>query len=321
MQVGDGCSRQALRWTESAEQLAFIMRSTSKSDKARAHSYEYLYHRQLGSIAHRACDCLKNLDNNNNKQARARSTSECKPIRFLEIGLGCGMPWGAGARVEMWHGLFRPPLKLELHILEIDEPCSKKWTAAHRTRATVHVGSQSSPADLDRLYNASGASPFDVVADDGSHRPQDQLVTLQHALERRRVAPGGVYIVEDIMDSCLSWRGPSCFLDRYGNATLFAKVVDWQRDMSQGYVPLPGVRSINFFQEGVAFEVYANSDLGATRRADSPPLEEKRRGEHLHAPLEEKRRGEHLHAPLEEKRRLRPRSVALARAPSRSPSG
>ena len=294
MQVGDGCSRQALRWTESAEQLAFIMRSTSKSDKARAHSYEYLYHRQLGSIAHRACDCLKNLDNNNNKQARARSTSECKPIRFLEIGLG-GMPWGAGASVEMWHGLFRPPLKLELHILEIDEPCSKKWTAAHRTRATVHVGSQSSPADLDRLYNASGASPFDVVADDGSHRPQDQLVTLQHALERRRVAPGGVYIVEDIMDSCLSWRGPSCFLDRYGNATLFAKVVDWQRDMSQGYVPLPGVRSINFFQEGVAFEVYANSDLGATRRADSPPLEEKRH--------------------------LRPRSVALARAPSRSPSG
>jgi hypothetical protein len=284
MLVGDGCSNQALRWTESAEHLAFIMRSTSKSDKARAHSYEYLYHRQLGPIAHRACDCLKN--NSNNQRARgaraARSTSECKPIRFLEIGLGCGMPWGAGASVEMWHNLFRPPLKLELHILELDRPCSEKWTSAHRTRATVHVGSQSSPADLDRLYNASGASPFDVVADDGSHRPQDQLVTLQHALERRRVAPGGVYIVEDIMDSCLSWRGPSCFLDRYGNATLFAKVVDWQRDMSQGFVPLPGVRSINFFQEGVAFEVYANSDLGATRRADSPPLEEIRR-QHLRA--------------------------------------
>ena len=160
MLVGDGCSRQALRWTESTEHLAFIMRSTSKSDKARAHSYEYLYHRQLGPIAHRACDCLNN--NSNNQARAARSTSECKPIRFLEIGLGCGMPWGAGASVEMWHNLFRPPLKLDLHILELDRPCSEKWTAAHRTRATVHVGSQSSPADLDRLYNASGASPFDV---------------------------------------------------------------------------------------------------------------------------------------------------------------
>jgi hypothetical protein len=158
----------------------------------------------------------------------------------------------------MWHALFRPPLKLELHILELDRQCSDDWAAAHSSRAIVHVGSQSSLADLDQLYTASGALPFDGLADDGSHRPQDQLVSLQHALGQRWVAPGGVYIVEDTGGSCLSGRGSSCLLDRNGNATFFAKVIDWQRDMLQGYVPFPGVRHIDFFQEGVAFAVYAN---------------------------------------------------------------
>jgi hypothetical protein len=252
MLVSDGCSTQALRWTESVENLAFIMRSSSKTDKARAHSYEYLYHRYLAPIALRACDCLTNKD------AARTTTSECKPIRFFEIGLGCGMSWGPGASVEMWHALFRPPLKLELHILELDRQCSDDWAAAHSSRAIVHVGSQSSLADLDQLYTASGALPFDVLADDGSHRPQDQLVSLQHALGQRWVAPGGVYIVEDTGGSCPSGRGSSCLLDRNGNATFFAKVIDWQRDMLQGYVPFPGVRHIDFFQEGVAFAVYAN---------------------------------------------------------------
>ena len=146
MLVGDGCSTQALRWTESVENLAVIMRSSSKTDKARAHSYEYLYHRYLAPIALRACDCLKNKD-------LARTPpQECKPIRFFEIGLGCGMSWGPGASVEMWHALLRPPLKLELHILELDRQCSDDWAAAHSSRATVHVGSQSSLADLDQLY-------------------------------------------------------------------------------------------------------------------------------------------------------------------------
>ena len=137
----------------------------------------------------------------------------------------------------------------------------------------MHIGSQSSIPDLDRLYAAAGSEPFDILTDDGSHRPADQLVTLLHTLGQRRVRAGGVYIVEDINLSCVSWRGHECLLDRYGNTTLFGKVVEWQRQLLQGYAPLPGVRHINFYQESVALPIHADTATGATRRQPKAPRE------------------------------------------------
>ena len=105
----------------------------------------------------------------------------------------------------------------------------------------MHVGDQNSTADLDRVYEEAGSRPFDIVVDDGSHRPAHQWKTLVHFLSHGRVAPGGVYVIEDIAGSCISWRGPSCLLDRDGNPTLFARLADWQRDLFHGAVPFPGV--------------------------------------------------------------------------------
>ena len=65
--------------------------------------------------------------------------------------------------------------------------------ATVRGRYTVFVGDQANPADLAQVQ---AAAPFNIIVDDGWHAAMHQQVSLVNLWQY--VAPGGVYIVEDL---------------------------------------------------------------------------------------------------------------------------
>jgi 23S rRNA U2552 (ribose-2'-O)-methylase RlmE/FtsJ len=103
-------------------------------------------------------------------------------VTVLEIGVS------HGGSLQMW----RHYLGRRATIVGIDiEP---RAAPLAESRINIHVGDQSDPqflAELVRLYGS-----FDVVIDDGSHRPRDQIASLEHLWPH--VSDDGVYIVEDL---------------------------------------------------------------------------------------------------------------------------
>lgn len=265
-----GCYGYAARWLHNVTALRLIMTSHPKTDKATKHNYHVMYHEYLAPLAERKCNTRSKL-------------------RMLEVGLGCGYMQPGGS-VSMWSELLSF-VDFEYHVLEFDAPCAEKWAAAQSDpRVHVHIGSQNSTSDLDRLYSQSGGEPFDAIVDDGPHLNEFQHTTLTHMIER--VAPNGFYAVEDIHSSCKDWianepgrranphRAPtrppshceahsthrpappagvggtsSCMRTSRGEATFFSAVVDWQRQLAGGRFPFPNVQHVDVFQEAVVFGV------------------------------------------------------------------
>jgi cephalosporin hydroxylase len=59
---------------------------------------------------------------------------------------------------------------------------------------------QASPMSLLDAVSRAGGGPFDLIVDDGSHQWQHQVTTAATLLGL--VAPGGVYVVEDLAIDC-----------------------------------------------------------------------------------------------------------------------
>ena len=114
---------------------------------------------------------------------------------MLEIGLGCDMQYGPGHSLRLWQGYFP---QVDLHFLEYDAECAALH-ARNITGATVHVGDQASEADLRRLVERAGAD-FDLIIDDGGHSWLQQHTSLD-VLLHSGLAPGGLYIIEDLLTS------------------------------------------------------------------------------------------------------------------------
>ena len=96
--------------------------------------------------------------------------------RVLEIGVK------AGASLALWRDYFPGG-----HICGVDiRPPSD-----HPTGCWVLVADATQPAILDLLDG-----DWDVIVDDASHRVADQIATFD--LLRTRLAPGGLYVIEDI---------------------------------------------------------------------------------------------------------------------------
>ena len=197
------------------------------------------------------------------------SLQETKPIKILEIGLGCAPGGGMirktpGGSPLAWRYLFGSERAMELHVLEYDEDCARQWDAEHPSVATVHVGDASSPEDLGHVVDEAG--PFDIIIDDGSHINWQQIQTLEKLIFS--VNPGGFYVVEDIHSSCLSWEAnvgtqkegvstggtKNCMTTDDGAPTIFAKIVEWQKGLILKREPFPGVSRIDFHKEAVVLE-------------------------------------------------------------------
>lgn len=106
-----------------------------------------------------------------------------EPLKVLEVGICYG-----GALQAMRDYLPNATIigyDIEVHQLRIE----------NYDRIKIFQGSQDDPAKLKEVSDLYG--PFDVVIDDACHLFEPQLVTLNNIWPK--VAPGGLYIIEDIM--------------------------------------------------------------------------------------------------------------------------
>ncbi|CAF3971840.1 unnamed protein product, partial [Adineta steineri] len=88
----------------SAQQSFLNVSLTYKTDKVTTHHYEILYEKYLS----------KYVGSN---------------IILLEIGLGCGMPYGPGASAYVWRHYLGP--LANIYFLEFDRRCGEGWYESH----------------------------------------------------------------------------------------------------------------------------------------------------------------------------------------------
>ncbi len=103
-----------------------------------------------------------------------------EPLTLLEIGVY------QGASIRSWLEYF--PIA---RIIGVD--CDAQFLSFSERYEFFH-GRQEDPKFLDGVRKAAG--PFDIVIDDGSHRPNDQRVSFMELWPVLR--PGGYYVIEDI---------------------------------------------------------------------------------------------------------------------------
>lgn len=108
-----------------------------------------------------------------------------EPVRILEIGV-CD-PRMPGASLKGWYEYFPKATIFGYDIVD-----------GHRfdnDRVTTFIGDQADRKDLARFIEVSGGE-FDIIIDDGSHRPMHQQVSLAALFPHLK--PGGQYIIEDM---------------------------------------------------------------------------------------------------------------------------
>lgn len=111
------------------------------------------------------------------------------PITFLEIGIL------DGGSLFMWRNF----LGDKARIIGVDlNPESTKW---REHGFEIFIGDQSNPDFWKDLYGEIG--DIDILLDDGGHRNDQQMVTVQCSLEKIR--DGGIIIVEDTQTSFMKF--------------------------------------------------------------------------------------------------------------------
>jgi hypothetical protein len=111
------------------------------------------------------------------------------PITFLEIGIL------DGGSLFMW----RDFLGKDARIIGVDlNPEAAKW---REHGFEIFIGDQSNPDFWKDLYDELGE--IDILLDDGGHRNDQQMVTVQCSLEN--ICDGGMIIVEDSQTSFMKF--------------------------------------------------------------------------------------------------------------------
>lgn len=135
------------------------------TDKATAHSYISFYEELL--------------------QPR-----RAEPLSLLEIGVGGGSnPKMGGESLRMW--------KEYLPLGQITGLDLYDKTAFEEPRIRIYTGDQTDPELLLRIALECG--PFDVIIDDGSHRPPHVVASFTALFPHLR--DGGIYVIEDLQTS------------------------------------------------------------------------------------------------------------------------
>jgi hypothetical protein len=131
-----------------------------------------------------------------------------RPVNVLEVGIF------SGGSLEMWKTYFG--VKCHVYGVDIQPEC-----LAYQTESvTIAIGDQGDRGFW-RAFKKK-IPPLDVVIDDGSHRPGDQIVTLEELLPH--VNPGGVYVCEDVHESTNRF---AQYMNGFA-ANLNASSLDWQ---------------------------------------------------------------------------------------------
>lgn len=105
---------------------------------------------------------------------------ECPTL--LEIGVY------DGGSLEMWQDYFNPGSRIIG--IDIDERC-RRLAGEY---ISIHIGDQSDRRFWQQFKMHT--SEIDIIVDDGGHKPDQQIITLEECLPLLK--PGGVYICEDV---------------------------------------------------------------------------------------------------------------------------
>ncbi|RDW84650.1 hypothetical protein BP6252_02240 [Coleophoma cylindrospora] len=145
------------------------------ADKVGKHHYQDMYEERLGPLRD-------------------------KPIKMLEIGLGCHMEYGPGPSYYTWLEYFSD---VELYFIDYDIECASTW--ANLTKgATIITGDQADISFLKQFLQHTGGQ-FDIIIDDGGHTMAQQRTSLNILWDALR--PGGTYFIEDLGTSYLPQYG------------------------------------------------------------------------------------------------------------------
>jgi predicted O-methyltransferase YrrM len=148
---------------------------------------------------------------------------------ILEIGVY------KGGSIRAWQEYF-PSAK----IVGID--CKPACSRYMPRGAVFELGSQDDTEFLEGVAKRHG--PFDMVIDDGSHRPAHQMVAFNTLMTHLK--PGGLYVIEDVHFGILRPR-------RYNKAnvkTPFDEMVAWAKTWLGTLDATPG-QMITFYRNGI----------------------------------------------------------------------
>lgn len=107
---------------------------------------------------------------------------------LFEIGIGCGMQYGAGKSILTWHE-YVPDLRLAM--LEYDAKCAEKYRLQIDK---LFIGDQTNMSVLEEIVRDG---PYDMVIDDGAHFRNQQISSLIGLWPSVKNG-GGVYVIEDM---------------------------------------------------------------------------------------------------------------------------
>ena len=172
-----GCIRGMVNASNDCSKTFFELATEIGTDKVTDHSYQHAYEFYLPSLRH-------------------------KPVKMLEIGLGCNMRYGPGKSLDLWDRYYTHP-NSSIFFIEYDEECAKKWNQAH-ARVVVDAGDQANVPFLNGFLQHHGCD-FDVIIDDGGHTMVQQITSFQNLF--LSLKSGGLYFLEDLQTSYMHGYG------------------------------------------------------------------------------------------------------------------
>jgi len=113
-----------------------------------------------------------------------------KKLKLLEIGVGgYEDKHSGGESLRMWAHFFK---KSSIYGLDINE---KDLNVPHNV--TILKGDQSNSNEIERIARTKGM--FDIIIDDGSHKPKDVIKTFEVLF--KHLNEKGIYVIEDTQTS------------------------------------------------------------------------------------------------------------------------
>lgn len=162
----------AISPTQNTEQTLEEIFKKSGTDKLWRHGYHRYYETELAPYRH------------------------IKDARILEIGADSGISLGA------WMSYFSSPAAVHGIAYGVDEKVAKDKACSLMPESCDKLALFSmDQSDVHALDGLAEKNPegWDIIIDDGSHKPQHQLISFQRLWPKIR--PGGLYALEDIETS------------------------------------------------------------------------------------------------------------------------
>lgn len=116
-----------------------------------------------------------------------------RPVKLMEIGLGCGMQYGPGASSKIWPVLLPGA---DIWFAEYNKACIDQYVATNDVTWRYVTGDQGDVVTVRRWLAETGGG-FNFIVDDGGHTNNQIWNTFSYFFYKG-LLPGGVYFIEDI---------------------------------------------------------------------------------------------------------------------------